>query len=108
MSRLILIRPEHRRAVIAAGPLGTRGRPGDAGRGIESVSVGADGHLTVTYSDETTEDAGAIPGPRPPETDPEFTYTDGRVSRIDYASGAYKTFTYSVDGTLAAITQEEV
>lgn len=63
------------------------------------------------------------------ETDPVFTYSDGRVSRIDYASGAYKeftytlgvltqldyvagavtvrkAFTYSPDGTLAAITQE--
>jgi hypothetical protein len=65
------------------------------------------------------------------ETSPAFTYTAGRVSRIDYASGAYKlfiyaagvlvqldyvvgavttrkTFTYSQDGSLAAIMQEVV
>lgn len=63
------------------------------------------------------------------ETNPAFTYAAGRVTRIDYASGAYKlltytagvltqldyvvgavttrkTFTYNPDGTLAAITQE--
>lgn len=69
------------------------------------------------------------PGPAwEPESGPAFTYTDGRVSRIDYDSGAYKTFTYAggvltqldyvvgsvttrkafaynPDGTLAAITQ---
>lgn len=82
--------------------------------------------------------AAGIPGPRgmpgpaggtAGETSPAFTYTDGQVTRIDYASGAHKlftytagvltqldyvvgavttrkTFTYNPDGTLAAITQE--
>ena len=82
--------------------------------------------------------AAGIPGPAGPpgpagggagETNPEFTYTAGLVTRIDYASGAHKifaytagvltqldyvvgavttrkTFTYNSDGTLAAITQE--
>lgn len=74
------------------------------------------------------------PGPPGPagggagETSPAFTYNAGRVTRIDYASGAHKlftyaagvltqldyvvgavttrkTFTYNPDGTLAAITQ---
>lgn len=63
------------------------------------------------------------------EISPAMTYTAERVTRIDYASGAYKlftytagvltqldyvvgavttrkTFTYNPDGTLAAITQE--
>ena len=82
--------------------------------------------------------AAGIPGPPGPpgpggggagETNPAFTYTDSRVSRIDYASGAHKlltyaagvltqldyvvgavttrkTFTYNPDGSLAEITQE--
>ena len=81
--------------------------------------------------------AAGIPGPPGPpgpggggagETNPAFTYAAGSVTRIDYASGAYKlftytagvltqldyvvgavttrkTFTYNPDGTLAAISQ---
>ena len=46
--------------------------------------------------------AAGIPGPRgipgpgqAAEKDPAFTYTAGRVTRIDYASGAHKLFTYT-------------
>lgn len=80
--------------------------------------------------------AAGIPGPRgipgpgqAAEKDPAFTYSAGLLSRVDYASGAYKlltytaagvltqldyvvgavtmrkTFTYNPDGTLAAISQ---
>lgn len=35
--------------------------------------------------------------------EPEFTYTAGVLTRIDYPSGYYKAFTYNVDGTLASI-----
>ena len=81
--------------------------------------------------------AAGIPGPPGPpgpggggagETNPAFTYNAGRVTRIDYASGAHKlftytagvltqldyvvgavttrkTFTYNPDGSLASITQ---
>ena len=66
-----------------------------------------------------------------PDKSPVFTYTSGLVTRVDYASGAYKIFTYSgttltqlqyflpgrtitkafsynIDGTLASINQTEV
>ena len=45
------------------------------------------------------------PGPpaASPEAGPAFTYTHGRVSRIDYASGAYKAFTYGAGGELAQL-----
>lgn len=66
-----------------------------------------------------------------PEINPVLTYEAGRVSRIDYASGAYKLFTYAAgvltqldyvtaagttrktfeynpDGSLAAIEQVEL
>ena len=81
--------------------------------------------------------AAGIPGPPGPpgpegggagETNPAFTYNAGRITRIDYASGAHKlftytagvltqldyvvgavttrkTFTYNPDGSLASITQ---
>ena len=46
--------------------------------------------------------AAGIPGPRgipgpgqAAEKDPAFTYAAGRVTRIDYASGAHKLFTYT-------------
>ena len=48
--------------------------------------------------------AAGIPGPAGPpgpagggagETNPAFTYNAGRVTRIDYASGAHKLFTYT-------------
>lgn len=37
------------------------------------------------------------------ETDPVFTYSGGRVSRIDYASTNYKTFTYDLEGRLTQL-----
>lgn len=37
-----------------------------------------------------------------PEASPVFTYVAGRVSRIDYAGGAYKLFTYAA-GTLTQL-----
>lgn len=66
-----------------------------------------------------------------PDKSPSFTYTNGDLTRIDYASGNYKTFTYTAgvlttvvytlagrtvtktfaynpDGTLASVTQSEV
>lgn len=38
------------------------GADGAAGLGIKSVAINASGHLIVTYDDDTTEDAGEIPG----------------------------------------------
>ncbi len=37
------------------------------------------------------------------ETDPVFTYTSGNLSRIDYASGNYKLFTYDLNGNLTQL-----
>ncbi len=34
------------------------------------------------------------------ERNPVFTWTDGRISRIDYSSGAYKLLTYNPNDTL--------
>lgn len=38
------------------------GTDGADGLGIKSVAINASGHLIVTYDDDTTEDAGEIPG----------------------------------------------
>ncbi len=96
------------------------------------VSLQAPDIHTLSAGEQGPAGRPGIPGPAGgvSETSPAFTYAAaGRVSRIDYASGAYKlfayagsalvqldyvvgdvttrkTFTYNPDGTLAAITQE--
>lgn len=88
----------------------------------------ADGRLFTRHSDGEIKEIGAGGQPAVVEIDPEFTYTAGLVTRIDYASGAHKlftytagvltqldyvvgavttrkTFTYNPDGSLASITQ---
>ncbi len=40
--------------------VGAKGDTGEAGRGIAYVSVNKEGHLIVTYTDNTYEDAGAV------------------------------------------------
>lgn len=44
------------------GAQGPKGDDGDPGLGIKQVSINLENHLIVTYDDDTTEDAGAIPG----------------------------------------------
>lgn len=46
----------------AQGPQGEQGEDGEAGLGIKSVDIDANRHLIVTYDDDTTHDAGVIPG----------------------------------------------
>ena len=41
---------------------GQDGSDGQDGRGIDSVTTNADGHLIITYTDGTTEDAGKVVG----------------------------------------------
>lgn len=42
------------------GAQGIQGEQGETGLGIKSVAIDANGHLIVTYTDDETEDAGAI------------------------------------------------
>lgn len=44
------------------GPQGPKGEDGDPGLGIKLVSINQQGHLIITFDDDTTQDAGAIPG----------------------------------------------
>ena len=44
------------------GPAGPAGEPGKDGRGITSVTIKADGHLQINYSDGTDVDAGKVTG----------------------------------------------
>ena len=44
------------------GPAGSDGQDGADGLGIKSVDIDGSNHLIVTYDDDTTHDAGAIPG----------------------------------------------
>lgn len=44
------------------GPTGPQGEPGKDGRGITSVTIKADGHLQIDYSDSTNVDVGKVTG----------------------------------------------
>ena len=44
------------------GATGAQGETGAAGRGIETAKLDENGHLIITYSDGTSEDAGAVQG----------------------------------------------
>lgn len=44
------------------GEQGEKGEPGKDGRGITSVTIKADGHLQINYSDGTDVDAGKVTG----------------------------------------------
>lgn len=44
------------------GPAGPVGEPGKDGRGITSVTIKADGHLQINYSDGTDADVGKVVG----------------------------------------------
>lgn len=46
----------------AQGPAGEQGPAGKDGRGITSVTIKADGHLQINYSDGTDADAGKVVG----------------------------------------------
>lgn len=44
------------------GSQGPKGDDGDPGLGIKLVSINQQGHLIITFDDDTTQDAGSIPG----------------------------------------------
>jgi len=93
------------------GAIGPQGLPGEKGDQGDPGPIGLTGPAGPTGPQGPQGIQGEI-GPQGPkgdpgtvapdaETDPIFTYTDNRVSRIDYASGNYKLFTY----TLGVLTQ---
>lgn len=60
MSRVIAVLTGRRGAVIAAGMRGIAG-VGSDGRVVAGVSISLDSRLIVTYTDGTSQDAGAVP-----------------------------------------------
>lgn len=52
------------------GPAGVDGEDGQDGRGIRSAQCGTDGRWTITYSDDTSEDAGPCIAATPDEPAP--------------------------------------
>lgn len=58
------------------GPAGADGEDGQDGRGIESAQCGSDGRWTITYSDDTSEDAGPCIAATPDEPAPTPTPTE--------------------------------
>lgn len=49
-------------ATGAQGPAGINGTDGTDGLGIKSVDINVQNHLIITYDDDTTHDAGVVPG----------------------------------------------
>ena len=56
-----------------AGPSGPPGADGSDGRGIKSAQCGTDGRWTITYSDDTSEDAGPCIAATPDDPAPTPT-----------------------------------
>lgn len=50
----------------------------------------------------STTGAGGAGGGDESLTNPNFTYTSGLLTRVDYDGGAYKTLTYNADGQLTS------
>ena len=114
------------------GPQGADGEQGEDGVGVTSVSQAADGDLVFHLSDgtesvvelplglstgsetsvfvkhagETTSGSGGGGGGggQGSLTNPEFTYTNGLLTRVDYNHGEYKTLAYNTDDQLITVT----
>ena len=114
-----------------AGPAGKDGADGQDGTSVESVSQAADGDLIFHLSDGTESvvelpyglltdsqgdaavyvkhagegDGGGGGGGNQHElTSPEFTYTSGLLTRVDYDHGEYKILAYNSDDQLTTVT----
>jgi hypothetical protein len=82
------------------GAVGAIGPAGPDGLGIDEVNV-VNGKLIVSYSDGTSLDAGPLNTDLIAYTAPDFTYdTNGVLTRIDYAGGAFKTISYNGNGSI--------
>lgn len=54
--------PTLSKMMVPDGAQGPQGVQGEAGLGIKSLNIDSNRHLIVTYDDDTTQDAGLIPG----------------------------------------------
>ena len=110
-----------------AGPAGKDGEDGVDGVSVESVSQAADGDLIFHLSDGTesvvelplgllTDSQGDTAvyvkhagdggggGSQSSLTNPQFTYTSGLLTRVDYDHGEYKTLAYNANDQLTTVT----
>lgn len=107
------------------GVQGPAGLDGEDGRGVEGLSIAADGDLVVKYTDGTEDyiefptglstasesdvyvyqkNGSSSTGTSGSSlTGPEFTYTDGLLTRVDYDGGQYKTLSYNTDDQLTTV-----
>ena len=54
--------PTLSKMIVPDGAQGPQGEQGETGLGIKSLNIDSNRHLIVTYDDDTTQDAGLIPG----------------------------------------------
>lgn len=113
-----------------AGPAGKDGEDGVDGTSVESVSQAADGDLIFHLSDGTESvvelplgllrdsqgdtavyikhagegDGAGGGGNQSSLTNPQFTYTSGLLTRVDYDHGEYKILAYNADDQLTTVT----
>jgi hypothetical protein len=86
------------------GSQGPKGDDGDPGLGIKLVSINQQGHLIITYDDDTTQDAGAIPGGGG-AVDPPVINLEGIASENDVNT---KSATFTAASTAAYLLIEVI
>lgn len=90
------------------GSQGPKGDDGDPGLGIKLVSINQQGHLIITYDDDTTQDAGAIPGGGgavdPPVINLEGIASENDVNTKSATFTAVNTATYLLIEVIAGDT----
>jgi YD repeat-containing protein len=79
---------------------------------LVDIDFGGSGKVTGLTAPTNPTDAAtkayvdAIGGGPPPETNPQFAYSSGRLVTKTYASGNTKTYTYNPSGQLTQIDYE--
>lgn len=90
------------------GSQGPKGDDGDPGLGIKLVSINQQGHLIITFDDDTTQDAGAIPGGGgavdPPVINLEGIASENDVNTKSATFTAVNTATYLLIEVIAGDT----
>jgi len=77
---------------------GSKGDPGDPGKGIQSVAVDINNHLITTYTDNTVIDAGQIEGYTTAEIDEMVI---GKVDKVEGKALSTNDFTDDIENRLA-------
>lgn len=81
---------EYKLTLSQVGPQGIQGPQGEVGPAGETGPQGPQGEVGPQGPAGASGEASPL--------NPTYTYTDGELTRIDYADGQYKTFVYNAEG----------